>query len=103
VAEIMFVDNIKNTDPNFRTYMYESFKNDKTNDLNILKSLKIPITLLNGDKDRMVNKNYLENLNLENLLWREKIQYISDAGNSPMWEKHKVFNYFIEQFITDII
>ena len=102
VAEIMFVDNIKNTDPNFRTHMYESFKTDQTNDFNILKNLKIPITLLNGDKDRIVNRNYLESQKIKDLLWRGKIQYISEAGNSPMWEKYKVFNYFLEQFIEDI-
>jgi len=102
VAEIMFVDNIKNTDPNFRTHMYQSFKTDQTNDFNILKALKIPITLLNGDKDRMVNRDYLESHKIEDLLWRQKVQYISEAGNSPMWEKHKVFNYFIEQFVNDI-
>ena len=103
VAEIMFVDNIKNTDPNFRTHMYQSFVNDKTNDFNILRSLKIPITLLNGDKDRIVNRKYLESNKIEEFLWRGKVQYISESGNSPMWEKHKVFNYFIEQFIEDII
>jgi len=102
VAEIMFVDNIKNTDPNFRTYLYESFKNDKTNDFNILRNLKIPITLLNGDKDRMINRNYLEDSRIEELLWRNKIHYISEAGNSPMWEKYKLFNYFLEQFVEDI-
>ena len=103
VAEIMFVDNIKNTDPNFRTYLYDSFKNDKTNDFTILKNLKIPITLLNGDKDRIVNRDYLKKNQIEDLLWRGKLQYISDAGNSPMWEKYKVFNYFVEQFIEDIV
>ena len=102
VAEIMFVDNIKNTDPNFRKYLYESFKNDKTNEFNVLRNLKIPITLLNGDKDRMVNQIYLEKKKIESFLWRGKIQYISNSGNSPMWEKHKVFNYFLEQFIKDI-
>ncbi len=99
VAEIMFVDNIKNTDPNFRTWMHRSFANDQTNDFNILRTLKIPITLLNGDKDRIVRKEYLESNAIKELLWRNKVQYISEAGNTPIWEKYKVFNYFLEQFI----
>jgi len=103
VAEIMFVDNIKNTDPNFRTYIHRSFENDLTNDFNILKSLQIPITLLNGEKDRIVKKEYLESQQIQNMLWRQKVQYISEAGNSPMWEKYKVFNYFLEQFIKSIV
>ncbi len=103
VAEIMFVDNIKNTDPNFRIAIQQSFANDKTNDFNILKNLAVPITLLNGDKDRIVNRNYLDSLNIEQWLWRHKVQYISESGNSPMWEKHKVFNYFLEQFVEDML
>jgi pimeloyl-ACP methyl ester carboxylesterase len=103
VAEIMFVDNIKNTDPNFRIAIQKSFKNDKTNDFNILKALDIPVTLLNGDKDRIVNREYLEQQKIEEILWRKKVQYISEAGNSPMWEKYKVFNYFVEQFVNDLV
>lgn len=102
VAEIMFVDNIKNTDPNFRVQIQKSFADDKTNDFNILKSLNIPITLLIGDKDRIVNNSYLESNKIEDFLWRNKVQYISESGNSPMWEKHKVFNYFIEQFVEHV-
>lgn len=102
VAEIMFVDNIKNTDPNFRIAMHKSYAEDKTNDFNILRSLDIPITLLNGEKDRMVNREYLESHKIEDLLWRGKVQYISESGNSPMWEKYKVFNYFIKQFVAEI-
>lgn len=102
VAEIMFVDNIKNTDPKFRTFLFESFATDQTNDFNILKSLNIPITLLNGDKDRIVRKAYIDSHQIKDILWRNKVQYISEAGNSPNWEKYKVFNYFVEQFINSM-
>ncbi|MBN2668516.1 MAG: alpha/beta hydrolase [Bacteroidales bacterium] len=102
VANIMHVDNIKNTDPNFRIHVSESYKTDLTNDFTLLNQINVPITILNGDKDRIVKLDYLKSLPLTKKLWREKVQIISDSGNSPMWEKYKVFNYFIEQFVNDI-
>ena len=100
-ADISFVDNIKNTDPNFRKYLAESFKNIKQNDFNLIKGNKLPLSIIIGEKDRIVKVEKLEEI--KQYLWREKVQQISDSGNSPMWENPKTFNFLIQEFINDLM
>jgi len=101
VADISFVDNIKNTDPNFRKYLTDSFKSVSNNDFDIIKNTKIPTAVILGEKDRIVDKEKLEIVSEK--LWRKKVQIISESGNSPMWENPKTFNYFLKEFIDDLI
>ncbi len=101
-ADISFVDNIKNTDSNFRKFMAMSYENDKTNDFEIIKSLNIPIAMVYGDKDRIINVEKLKNTGIEDYLWRKKIQIISEAGHSPMWEKPKLLQYLVDVFSKDV-
>jgi pimeloyl-ACP methyl ester carboxylesterase len=100
-ADISFVDNIKNTDPNFRKYLAESFKTVKQNDIDLIKENKVPISIILGEKDRIVKQEKLEEI--KSYLWREKVQIISDSGNSPMWENPKIFNFVIQEFINDLM
>jgi pimeloyl-ACP methyl ester carboxylesterase len=102
LADISFVDNIKNTDPNFRFVLGESFKTDKTNDFDLINNITIPIAMIFGEKDRIINLDTLKNTNIENVLWRNKIQIISDTGHSPMWEKPNMFNYVLKEFIKEL-
>ena len=101
-ADISFVDNIKNTDSNFRKFMAMSYENDKTNDFEILKSLNIPIAMVYGDKDRIVDVEKLKSTGIEDYLWRKKIQIISESGHSPMWEKPKMLQYLVDVFSKDV-
>jgi len=95
-ADISFVDNIKNTDPNFRKYLALSLQQININDIDLIKKSKLPISIIIGKEDKLVK---IEKLNeVEEFLWREKVQQISDSGNSPMWENPKIFNFFIREF-----
>jgi len=102
LADISFVDNIKNTDPNFRFVLGESFKTDKTNDFNLIDKINLPIAMIFGDKDRIIDFETLKNTGIESKLWRNKIQVISDTGHSPMWEKPSMFNYVLNEFIAGL-
>lgn len=102
LADIAFVDNIKNTDPNFRFILGESLKKDNTNDFDLINELNKPIVMIQGNQDRIINIGKLQTLDLENKLWRNKIQIISDAGHSPMWEKPDLFNYILSTFIDEV-
>ena len=103
LAEIVFVDNIKNTDPNFRFVLGESFKTDNTNDFELIKKLKIPVAFIEGEKDRIIDIEKIQNTEIKNILWRQKVHIISDAGHSPMWEKPSLFNYMINQFADEVL
>ncbi len=103
LADIVFVDNIKNTDPNFRFVLGESFQNDNTNDFEIINKLSIPVAMLQGEKDRIIDIDKIKTKQLEDKLWRNKIQIISDAGHSPMWEKPSLFNYVVNMFAEEVL
>ncbi len=102
LADISFVDNIKNTDPNFRFVLGESFKYDKTNDFDLIDKINIPTAIIFGEKDRIINLDTLKSSGIEEKLWRNKIQIISDTGHSPMWENPRMFNYILGEFSKDL-
>lgn len=101
VADISFVDNIKNTDPDFRKYLTESFSEVDINDFDLIKGNKLPISIIIGDKDRLVDIEKFDKI--KTYLWRSKIQKISESGNSPMWENPKTFNFLLGEFLNDLI
>ena len=102
LADISFVDNIKNTDPNFRFVLGESFKTDNTNDFDLISKINIPIAMIYGEKDKIINLNSLKDTGIEKNLWRNKIQIISNTGHSSMWENPNIFNYILIEFAKTI-
>ncbi len=67
----------------------------------ILENTKIPIAILHGDKDPMVNGDYFKTLNIPTL-WRKEIQIIPDAGHCIQLEEPKIFNELLSSFIGDL-
>lgn len=72
-----------------------------TDEIEILKNLSRPVAIFHGKEERLVNIEYLKNLDIPTL-WRKAVQIIPGAGHSPHIEQAKRFNKLLEEFIEDV-
>lgn len=95
--------NIRNTDPLVRKIVGESIPKGLIRDeLKLAEELKVPLAILHGEDDQLINSEYLEELSIA-MLWRNKIHYIPDAGHSPQWENADKFNALIEEYAREVL
>tara|TARA_R110000868_G_scaffold223053_1_gene474840 strand:+ start:230 stop:832 length:603 start_codon:yes stop_codon:yes gene_type:complete len=93
---------IEQSDPNFRKDMgFAVAKGELLDEIEILTKTKIPIALVQGESDDLVNRNYLESLKLDSF-WKNRINYIKNAGHSPHFENSNSFNELILEFVNSI-
>lgn len=67
----------------------------------IAKGLPFPIAILHGNRDQLVNPDYIRALSMKNL-WKGTVIDIPEAGHTPQWEQPKLFNSELENFIAHI-
>lgn len=98
-----FRAHIKKSDSNFRTSLGASIANGEfADEYAILKELKIPIAILQGKKDSLVNEKYLHSLQIPQL-WKNKIIVVPESSHSPNMENPKAFNALLLEFINYVI
>jgi len=98
-----FIDNIDNTDPNARKFLLRNTaKNNLKNEIEIVSNLKIPLAIIHGAHDKLINLDYIKKLRIPTL-WKNEILIIKDAGHSPQWETPDEFNSILEEFVKATI
>ncbi|MHA1913673.1 MAG: alpha/beta fold hydrolase [Promethearchaeota archaeon] len=103
-AEIpqIFIDDFNNTDPNARKFLIRNTaKNNFKDELEIVKNMKIPLAIIHGAQDRVINLNYINDVYVPTL-WKNEIQVIDNVGHSPQWESPNVFNSILEGFLKGV-
>lgn len=94
---------IQNTDGNSRANIGMSVAQGSLQDeVQILKETKLPIAVLHGEGETIVNLEYLKGLDIPTL-WRNEIQIISDAGHSPQYENATGFNQLLDEFMQEVL
>lgn len=94
------VESVLNTDPKARGYLAESIGALKFKDeTEIVKCLNIPIAILQGEHEAIVNGDYFNRLNIPKL-WKEKILVITNCGHSPHYEQPEAVNEHICKFVS---
>lgn len=97
-----YANMIRSTDGNTRANLGASIaKGHFKNELEIVAQSKIPITILNGEKDAFVNKVYVNELMVGNL-WRGEKIWLKDAGHIPQAERPEEFNKIVTEFYNDV-
>lgn len=96
-------ESISTTDPKMRIVMGESTgRGEFIPELEVLNNSGIPIAVLHGEKDSMINPAYFTSIKLKNF-WRNSAQLIKDSGHCPQIEKPDVFNKILIDFLDDSI
>ena len=71
------------------------------NELEICQNSNLPIAIFHGANDSMVNKSYLDGLQIPGL-WKNKVQHLSNSGHSPQVEDPRQFNERLNEFVKSI-
>ena len=71
------------------------------NEIEIVGNMKIPLMIIHGEQEQLVNADYIAKLKMPTL-WNGEIQFIANAGHAPHWETPKKFNSLLMDFITDV-
>lgn len=97
-----FCSNIRKSDGHARESMGASLAQGNYKDeVKIVANLNIPLAIIQGEQEQLVNGDYISKLNIPSL-WKGELQIIKDAGHSPHWEEPNIFNALLKEFIEDI-
>jgi len=90
------------TDPTFRTHFPASFsKGYLSDEYQLLKTSGLPVAILHGDKDALINYQYYGSLDLP-MLWHSKPVIVDSATHSPQLENPREFNRILHEFYSEI-
>lgn len=93
---------IKQTDKNFRSAFAASAFGGALKDETVIASkIKIPLAIFHGEKDQLVNCDYIKSLTIPTL-WKKEVQIIKNAGHCPQWENPIAFNELLEKFALSV-
>jgi pimeloyl-ACP methyl ester carboxylesterase len=96
-----FLDDVLRTDGRARSNLGASVQRGEARDeCEVARDLKVPIALLHGGEEQLVNGRYLGTVAMPTL-WRRAVQMIPDAGHAPQWETPEVFDALIEAFVQE--
>ncbi len=69
-------------------------------EVKIVQNLDKPLAILQGEREQLVNLEYLKSLQAPTL-WRGAVQVIPDAGHSPQVETPAAFDALVAAFLED--
>jgi pimeloyl-ACP methyl ester carboxylesterase len=96
------IASISNTHNIFREHLMLSVSNgDLKDEIDILNTIEIPIVLCLGDHDTLVNRDYLEGLDIKNL-WRDNVQIVEGTSHYVQIEAPELFNHLLESYLKDL-
>lgn len=71
------------------------------NEVDIVSKLEIPVAILHGDRDEVVQRGYIDDLDVPTL-WRGSVQDITGGGHMPQLDNPELFNKLVDEFISHI-
>lgn len=92
----------RNTDGNARGYLGAGVQAGRfADEVEIVRNLKIPLAIVHGSEEQIVDLAYLQRLPAPTL-WRGKVQVIDGAGHATQWEKAEAFNRTLDEFASSL-
>lgn len=93
-------DMYRDTDPNLRLQLGECINNEQYSDeIGNLWHQNIPIAIVYGVDDALINPHYMDNLNLK--LWRQKIIKLPRTGHCIQFDEPEILARLIAEFAGD--
>ena len=101
-AEAFLRDAVARTDGRFRKRLFEAARAGEGVDQRLtVESSCVPLAVVNGGADRIVNLDYFDIVAYANL-WEGRCHRLSGLGHAPFWEAPRDFNPVLEQFLRDV-
>ncbi len=86
------------TDGNMRQALAESVATlNYFDEVVAAKELIIPIAIITGKDEMMINNDYYASLDIPKL-WQNKVQVVEKSAHCPQWENSEMFNTILKNF-----
>lgn len=96
-----FLEDVLRTDGRARAQLAASIAPAGYRDeVDLVAHLKIPLAVLHGVEEQLVNGAYFKTLATPTL-WRGSVQTVTDAGHTPQWEQPAQFDALLAAFIDE--
>lgn len=97
-----FYNDVHLQDPLVRLYLGVSIGTGNYKDqVSIVKNLSVPLAVLNGKEEQVVNVPAMQSLVMPTL-WCNKIWAVPNAGHVAQWENPLYFNVLLAAFTIDV-
>ncbi len=97
-----FVADFRNTDGAARGYLGASVQQGRFDDeVAIVRGLRIPLAIVHGAEEQIVDLAYLQRLTAPTL-WRNEVQVIPGAGHTTQWEQAEAFDKVLDDFASSL-
>jgi pimeloyl-ACP methyl ester carboxylesterase len=101
-AEPFLYDAVARADGRFRKRLFEAARAGENADQRIaVKDSLVPIAVVNGTADRLVNLDYIDSVAYGNL-WEGRCHRLAGLGHAPFWEAPGEFDPILERFLHDV-
>ena len=95
------IDAAMRADGRFRRRMFEAAREGLgVNQREVIEAASIPIGVINGAKDPIVNLDYFDTLPYRHL-WGGAPLRLPDVGHAPFWQDAKTFNALFKRFLAE--
>ena len=92
----------RNTDGNARGYLGAGVQAGRfADEVEIVRDLKIPLAIVQGSDEQLVDLGYLQRLPAPTL-WRGQVQVIEGAGHATQWEQPEAFDKILDEFASSL-
>jgi pimeloyl-ACP methyl ester carboxylesterase len=92
----------RRTDGNARGCLGAAVQAGRFDDeVEIVRHLKIPLAIVQGSEEQIVDLGYLQRLPAPTL-WRGQVQLVEGAGHAPQWEKAEAFDRIVDEFASSV-
>jgi pimeloyl-ACP methyl ester carboxylesterase len=97
-----YARSVRATDPAARELIGVSLGgNGYADERMVLLSLRCRAAVVLGQRDRIVNADYVRGLSIDNL-WRGGPQFLPGAGHCPQFDTPEAFNSLLAEFLADL-
>jgi pimeloyl-ACP methyl ester carboxylesterase len=95
-------DAVARADGRFRKRLFEAARSGEGVDQRlIVESSQVPLAVVNGGADRVVNLDYFDTVAYANL-WEGRCHRLIGVGHAPFWQAPGDFDPVLERFLRDV-
>jgi pimeloyl-ACP methyl ester carboxylesterase len=96
-----FLEDALRADGRARAGLPASFAPNASHDeVAVVRALTVPLAILHGEHEQLVNGAYLASLAAPTL-WRGAVQIVPGAGHAPQWETPDAFDALVTAFVEE--
>jgi pimeloyl-ACP methyl ester carboxylesterase len=101
-AEPFLREAMMRADGRFRKRLFEAARAGEGADQRLtVESSPLPVAVVNGAADRIVNLDYIDSVAFANL-WEGRCHRLTGLGHAPFWEAPGEFNPLLMRFLQDL-